>query len=257
MKLSKHLTQGWSVYLSQHEDAITVSENNHYRWMAFNDVVQSVMHKRKPWQLTLPHQITLLLPLLFFKPNRIIELGLGGGNLTRFLQHLSPDVILTTIEHSQHVIDCFSQYFNPEEAVLDIICADGMTWLNQQSISNHKNKFDWVICDVYQSKEFGFNAIVKQLEVLTENLDSQACLSINLPDISDTDINLCLTILKQLKPQHHITYFTIPNYLNIVIHLTPEHWQLHRLIQRNNKNYLSNLTLKRWRTFWRHGLHIN
>ncbi|GAW95701.1 MULTISPECIES: hypothetical protein [Colwellia] len=253
MRLAKHLAQGRLVYLSQQQDAITVSENDHYRWMAFSDVVQSVMHKRKPWQLTLPHQIALLLPLLFFRPTRIIELGLGGGNLTRFLQHLSPDIMLTTIDHSQGVIDSFAQYFNPEHAELDIVCADGMSWLAQQDAKT----MDWIICDVYQSQEFGFDTIVKQLETLTSKLDSQACLSINLPDLSDSDINLCLTILQQLQPDHHITYFNIPNYLNIVIQLTPQHWQLHRLIKRNKHSYLPQVKLQRWRKFWRHGQQLN
>ena len=253
MRLAKHLAQGRLVYLSQQQDAITVSENDYYRWMAFSDIVQSVMHRRKPWQLTLPHQIALMLPLLFFRPTRIIELGLGGGNLTRFLQHLSSDIMLTTIDHSQGVIDSFAQYFNPERAELDIVCADGMTWLTEQSAA----ELDWIICDVYQSQEFGFDAIVKQLETLTSKLNSQSCLSINLPDISDSDINLCLTILQQLQPDHHITYFNIPNYLNIVIHLTPAHWQLHRLIKRNKHSYLSQVTLQRWRQFWRHGQQLN
>lgn len=253
MQLAKHLAQGWLVYLSQQQDAITVSENDSYRWMAFSEVVQSVMRKRKPWQLTLPHHIAILLPLLFFKPTRIIELGLGGGNLTRFLQHLSPNIMLTTIEHSQDVIDSFTQYFNPEKVYLDIIFADGMTWLTQHDTSN----IDWVICDVYQSQELGFDCIINQLEVLTDKVDSQACLSINLPDISDHDINLCLTILQQLTPNHHITYFTIPNYLNIVIHLTPNTWQLHRLIKRNKQTYLPEVTLQRWRNFWPHGMQLN
>ncbi|WP_019026491.1 hypothetical protein [Colwellia piezophila] len=253
MQLAKHLAQGRLVYLSQQQDAITVSENNYYRWMAFSDVVQSVMHRRKPWQLTLPHQIALMLPLLFFRPTRIIELGLGGGNLTRFLQHLSPEVMLTTIEHSQCVIDSFEQYFNPEHAELDIVCADGMTWLAERN----SVELDWIICDVYQSQEFGFDAIVKQLETLTSCLNSQACLAINLPDISDNDINLCLTILQQLQPSHHISYFNIPNYLNIVIHLTPKDWPLHRLIKRNKHSYLPQVTLQRWRKFWRHGQQLN
>jgi len=253
MRLTKHLAQGRLVYLSQHQDAISVSENDYYRWMAFSDVVQSVMNKRKPCQLTLPHQIAIMLPLLFFKPARIIELGLGGGNLTRFLAQLSTDITLTTIEHSQSVIDSFSQYFNPEEVELAIVCADGLTWLAQQETS----EIDWIICDVYQSQEFGFDAIVKQLETLTDKLAAQSCLSINLPDISDTDINLSLTILQQLQPNHHITYFNIPNYLNIIIHLTPKSWLLHKLIKRNKQSYLSQVTVQRWRKFWPHGLQLN
>ncbi|TMM45022.1 hypothetical protein [Colwellia ponticola] len=253
MQLAKHLAQGRLVYLSQHQDAITVSENDHYRWMAFNDVVQSIMRKRKPWQLTLPHHIALLLPLLFCKPKRIIELGLGGGNLTRFLRHLSPDIMLTTVDHSQEVINYFEQYFNPDKVCFDLICADGMTWLAQQQTCN----IDWIICDVYHSQELGFDCIIKQLEVLTNKIDAQACLSINLPDINDHDINLCLTVLQQLTPNHHITYFTIPNYLNIVIQLTPNHWQLHRLIKRNKQCYLPGLILQRWRDFWPHGMQLN
>jgi spermidine synthase len=253
MQLAKHLAQGRLVYLSQQQDAITISENDSYRWMAFSDVVQSVMHKRNPWQLTLPHQVALLLPLLFFKPIRIIELGLGGGNLTRFLQHLSIEIVLTTIEHSQCVIDSFEQHFNPKKEDIDIIFADGITWLAQQNASD----IDWIICDVYQSQELGFDCIVKQLETLTSKLDPQACLSINLPDISDHDINLCLTILQQLQSNHHITYFNIPNYLNIIIHLTPKHWQLHRLIKRNKQSYLPHVTLYRWRKFWPHGQQLN
>lgn len=250
MQLAKHLAQGRLVYLSQQQDAITVNENDCYRWMAFSGVVQSIMRKRKPWQLTLPHHIALALPLLFFKPTRIIELGLGGGNLTRFLPHLSADITLTTVDHSQEVITCFKQHFNPEDALFELICADGMTWLSQQQTKD----IDWIICDVYQSQELGFDCIINQLETLTNKVAAQACLSINLPDISDHDINLCLTVLQQLTPNHHITYFTIPNYLNIVIQLTPKHWQLHRLIKRNKQCYLPKVVSQRWRSFWPHGM---
>jgi len=253
MRLAKHLAQARLVYLSQQQDAISVSENEYYRWMAFSNVVQSVMHKRKPCQLTLPHQIAIMLPLLFFRPTRIIELGLGGGNLTRFLQHLSPDIELTTIEYSQQVIESFGAHFNPEQVDLDIVCADGMTWLIEQDAT----ELDWIICDVYQSQEFGFDVIVKQLETLTDKLAAQSCLSINLPDINDSDINLCLTILQQLQPDHHITYFNIPNYLNIVIHLTPKSWLLHKLIKRNKQSYLPQVVAQRWRKFWPHGLQLN
>ncbi len=253
MRLAKHLAQGRLVYLSQQQDAISVSENDYYRWMAFSDVVQSVMNKRKPYQLTLPHQIAIMLPLLFFRPSCIVELGLGGGSLTRFLQHLSPDIKLTTIEYNQQVIDSFNQHFNPEKVDFNLVYADGMTWLKELDAT----ELDWIICDVYKSQEFGFDAIIKQLETLTDKLASQSCLSINLPDISDTDINLCLTILQQLQPAHHITYFTIPNYLNIVIHLTPRNWLMHKLIKRNKQSYLPQVTLQRWRRFWPHGLQLN
>ncbi len=253
MQLAKHLAQGRLVYLSRQQDAISISENDYYRWMAFNDVVQSVMNKRKPWQLTLPHQIALMLPLLFFKPSNIVEFGLGGGNFTRFLHHLSADITIKTVEYNQQVIDCFNQYFNPDDADYQLICADSISWLKEPNY----DEFDWLICDVYQAKHLGFDYMIKQLELLASNVSAQSCLSINLPDICDSDINLCLTILQQLMPSHHINYFEIPNYLNIVIHLTPSHWQLHKLLQRNKLTYLPPIILQRWRKLWRHSQQLN
>ena len=252
MKLEKHLSQGKLLYLSKHGDAISVSENDNFRWMAFNDVVQSIMHRRKPYLLTLPHQIALLLPLLLFRPKNIVELGLGGGNLTRFLTHLSTEINVTSLEYNQQVIDCFTEYFNVEQKIENIIHTDGLTWLADKETTN----IDWLICDVYRSDEFGFNNIIKQLEILTDKLNDNACLSINLPDISDEEINLCLSILQQLQSNHHISYFHIPSYLNIVIHLYPKHWPLHRLLKQKTKrehSYLSKRIFNRWRRFWPHG----
>ena len=90
MKLVKHIQQGQLIYFTQNNDSISVSENQHYRWLTFDNVVQSMMLKRQPWQLTFPHQISLLSPLLFFKPQEVVEFGLGGGNLARFLLHYLP-----------------------------------------------------------------------------------------------------------------------------------------------------------------------
>ena len=255
MKLDRHLSQGKLLYFSRHYDAISISENSHFRWLAFNDVVQSVMHQRKPHTLTLPHQLILLLPLLLYRPKKIVELGLGGGNLSRFLSALSCEIELTSVEYNPEVITCFSEYFNPCGTHFTIIGAEGLAWLNVQPADD----IDWLICDVYRSDESGFQGIVKQLEVLTEKLHSQSCLSINLPDVSDNEINLCLTLLLQLQVSHNIRYFHVPNYLNIVIHLYPKHWPLHRILSRGvqrNNNYLSPRVFNRWCKFWPHGQSI-
>ncbi|RHW77841.1 hypothetical protein [Colwellia sp. RSH04] len=249
MQLEKHLAQGRLVYLSQADDAISVSENDYFRWMSFSNVVQSVMHKRKPWQLTLPHQTVLLLPLLFYRPTTILQLGLGGGNLDRFLIHLSSQISLTSVEMSSKVIECFNQYFNPEEASIDIINNDGLLWLENQEA----NDFDWIICDIYKDDSQPFSHTIEQLEIITYNIDSHACASINLPDVSDDEINLALTVLQQLLPEHQLVYFHIPNYLNIVIHLCPHTWQINSLVKGNKASYLSKRVYNRWRNFWSHG----
>lgn len=257
MQLSKHLAQGKLLYLSQQQESLSVWENQYFRWLAFtNDkgeqVIQSVMHRRKPWQLTLPHQTALLLPLLFFKPQSVVELGLGGGNIDRFLAYTCADISIKTIEYSASVIEAFSQYFNPENSKIEIIHSDSRDWLAQ----NQNNRADWLICDIYQHKE-DFNETIKQLECLIANIDSSGCLSINLPDATDTEVNLCLTVLQQLSSEHNVVYFHIPNYLNIIIHLIPKHWQTFKLLKRNKDCFLPRRLFLQWRKFWRHGIEVD
>lgn len=253
MQLAKHVAQGKLTYLCQDGETISVYENEHYRWLAFSNfndeqVIQSVMLKRIPWKLTLPHQTALMLPLLFFKPKHIVELGLGGGNIQRFIEQVSKEIAITSIEHSRVVIDCFLQFFNPQNNQAQVIHHDSMQWLKQNN-----DTFDWYICDVYQNNIESYRAAVMQLEQITAKLTLNTCLSINLPDANDNDVNLFLTLLKGITGQHEIIYFHIPNYLNIVIHLIPKQWQIYKRIKRNKHSYLPQHTFSRWKKFWHHG----
>jgi spermidine synthase len=257
MQLSKHIAQGKLLYLSHGEESLSVSENKYFRWLAFNNdkdeqIIQSVMHKRKPWQLTLPHQTALLLPLLFFKPQSVVELGLGGGNLDRFLAHMCTNLSIKSIEYSALVIENFIRYFNPQQSEIEIIHASSNDWLVQKG----KTSPDWLICDVYQHKEQDVDKTITQLECLLDNINSNGCLSINLPDATDHEVNLYLTVLKQLSSEHNIIYFHIPNYLNIVIHLIPKHWQTFKLLKRNKNGYLPRKLFLQWRKFWLHGVEV-
>ncbi len=256
MQLAKHIENSNILYLSQNyenqsADAMSISENAHFRWLAFGDVVQSVMLKRQPWQLTLPHQVAMLLPLLFFKPKNIIELGLGGGNLARYLSHLSAEISFTSIECHQGVIDSFEQYFNPENESISIIHNRAELWLAEQQLSSDiTESLDWLLCDVYQQQLTDFKETIKLLELFMDKLTADTCLSINLPDSSDQEVNLCLTVLQQLQTHHRIIYFDVPNYLNIVIHVVPEHWRIDYPAKKNKYSYLSKRLYARGLTFW-------
>ncbi|ASP48101.1 hypothetical protein [Cognaticolwellia beringensis] len=256
MKLTQHVNQGRLVYLSNTADQITISENEYYRWLAFDDVIQSVMHLRRPEKLTLPHHYAALLPLLFFKPKKVIELGLGGGNLSRFLSTLHPDIQVLSIEFSQTVIDCFQCYFNPKNRPIVVENSEALVWL-QQLQSETESPVDWHICDVYQHHAKSFQSRVDLLTALIDNLQDNACLTINLPDLDDQEINLCLTILRQLQNSHHIIYFHIPRYLNVVIHLLPKHWMIDNVKKRSKATYLSSVQYLRWRKFFNQHMSAN
>jgi len=256
VKLARHVNQGQLVYLSNTADQITISENNHYRWLVFDDVIQSVMHLRKPERLTLPHHYAALMPLLFFKPTNIVELGLGGGNLSRFLTALSPKIQVQSIELSQTVINCFQKYFNPLQHHIDIKNTDALSFLEQTRDSSAFVN-DWLICDVYQHHANSFKNKVALLTALVENLAIDGCLTINLPDLDDQEINLCLTILRQLQSSHHIIYFHIPRYLNVVIHLLPKPWMINNLKKRSKTSFLAQSQYRRWRSFFSYHMSAN
>lgn len=257
MQLAKHITQGKLTYLSKDKEAISVCENAHYRWLAFickngEQIIQSVMLKRNPCKLTLPHQTALMLPLLFFKPNHIVELGLGGGNIVRFINGISKTITMHSVENNSTVIDCFNQYFNPQNNQVHIVFNDSKQWL-----SENNQDYDWYICDVYQQEIQSYDNTVQQLENIIANIKPNTCLSINVPDATDNEVNLLLTILKEVSTHHEITYFHIPNYLNIIIHLIPKEWQTYKRIKRNNYSYLPKRMFSRWKRFWLHGKNLS
>jgi spermidine synthase len=271
MKLNKHICQGKLLHRVINsagllESEITVSENNHFRWMAFDDVVQSVMNKRKPWLLTLPHQNVMLFPLLFFKPNNIVELGLGGGNIRRFIEHLSSNIQIDSVEHSAEVIDCFNQYFSPDSTThskqpanlinanqakrnTQLFYQDSNIWL----FSKESKQYDWYICDIYQQNLASYDSTVKHLSSLMDHITGETCLTINVPDATDNEIALCLMLLKEQSVDHNVVYFNIPNYLNVVILLIPKHWQLHQRLRINSNSYLAKSLFSRWKKFWELG----
>ena len=262
MQLAKHIDNSELLYSSQSydnkaADAISISENNCFRWIAFGEVIQSVMHKRKPWLPTLPHQTMLLLPLLFFKPQKIVELGLGGGNLARFLSHLSDDISFTSVECDEVVIRCFNQYFNPENASISIIHSRAEIWLADKALSGDTTEsLDWLICDIYQQQLIDFKETINLLAIFMSAISDNTCLSLNLPDANDQDVSLCLTVLQQLQSNHHIVYFHVPNYLNVVIHVIPRHWPINFPKINNKHSYLNKRIYKRALRFWQHSKEI-
>ena len=249
MKLTKHLSQGQLLHFIQSDEQITVHENEHYRWLAFNDTVQSVMLKRKPWQLTLPHQTALMLPLLFTQPNQIAEFGLGGGNISRFLVHYLSNLSLHSIEYSKNVINCFQRYFNPEQQNINLHHSSALDWLHH----NKKIKPDWLICDIYQTSQSIEDSIQLTKNIL-KTLTKDAIFSINLPNPSNDEINYFLEVLRQISPNRDLVYFHIPNYLNVIIHLIPNK-QLHTHTDRAaNSSVLPTFKQKRWQDLWRYGI---
>ena len=244
MKLAAHLQQSKLLYLQQSNENLSVAENKHYRWLQFDNVVQSIMLKRVPSKLTIPHQYYLMLPLLYSRPVKIVELGLGGGNLVRFLKKKFPQVSIVSIERNQEVIECFQYYFNPENIHHLIINSTFELWLIKQK----KHFCDWLIYDIYQTGKDPLN-FINQISAIMKKMTRSSWLSVNLPDVNEHELNIILLHLSSIKKNRTMHYFQIPSYKNIIIHLCPENFELIELSTALPKHLYS-----RGSSLWQHGM---
>ncbi|WP_286234615.1 hypothetical protein [Thalassotalea sediminis] len=238
MKLITHLQQGSIRYFFNNNLSFTVLENPHYRWLNFGHVTQSIMLKRKPYLLTLPHQYFIVIPLLFISPNRVIEFGLGGGNLLRFLAHYFPQITYKCIEQSSDVITCFHRFFNPQHCQYRLHNQSCKQWLH----TNTLKEVDWIIYDIYSSEnnDVDLNVIRKMLSELNTN----SWLTINIPSDKSRNINHTLQKLNVLKQQRSLVYFQVPHYKNTIIHLHPK--SISTLTQKYIPSYYTKRAINLW-----------
>lgn len=217
MPLSRHLAQGRLLYFTHKPDAISISENDHLRWMAFDNIVQSVIRKNKPQQLTLPHQWALMMPLLNCTPTKIIEFGLGAGNHLLFLASLHANIQHQVIESSKQVIDLALEFFALTPFKNAIINQGAQQWLDDHLTISQ----DWIIFDIYQKAKFRDNSYNQLLSDVIDKLPSTSILSINFPDCTEKEMKFWLIQLAN-KKTHNIHLYSVPHFKNQIMHLIPK-----------------------------------
>ena len=96
----------------QGRESIQVRQMNQFRWLLINETLQSVVEKRRPARLLFPHlQYLARLWQELEEPNKILELGLGGGAIRNYLQHTYPQSHLTSVDKNPDIIHCYKRYF--------------------------------------------------------------------------------------------------------------------------------------------------
>ena len=106
--------------------------------------VQSSMDPARPTELVLDYSRVMMAALLFVpEPRRIGMIGLGGGSLVKYCHHHLPRAHIAVAEISPDVIALRSRFhIPPDDARLQVICADGADWIAQ-----HDDAFDLLLVD--------------------------------------------------------------------------------------------------------------
>ncbi|WP_369621422.1 spermidine synthase [Pseudoalteromonas distincta] len=124
-------------------DHIQVREHEQLRWLLINDTLQSVIDLNNPDLLLFPHLLCLGKHWQALKPpQKVLELGLGGGAIRNYLQHKYPKAKITSVEKNADIIDCYTQFFSSNKNE-QLLCADA-----QQILKSAQN-IDWIILDLF------------------------------------------------------------------------------------------------------------
>ena len=135
---------------------VTISEMDGCRYLHFGtEWVQGAMRIRKPDWLELEYAQQMMAWMLFIeRPQRIVQLGLGTGALTKFCYRQFPDAQVTAVELNPAVISiCQSMFKLPaNDERLQVLEMDAELFVNEHS---RYGTLDVLQVDVYDATARG------------------------------------------------------------------------------------------------------
>lgn len=138
------------------DELLTLSQSGDIRYLHFGtEWVQSAVRLSNPVELTLEYAHYMMITWLWCdKPQRILQLGLGGGALTRFGYHFFPQTQINVVEWNPKVIEvCGTLFKIPRDSErLRIVNDDAANYVADKK--NHAC-FDWIQIDLYDAQSEG------------------------------------------------------------------------------------------------------
>jgi spermidine synthase len=143
---------GRYLVLKDHDEfgPVEVVEDEKHRSLHFgNPVNQSEMSLNDPYALTLDYTRVMAMALLFHSsPRSVLNLGVGGGSIPKFLWKYFPECHLDLVERSPLVADISYNYFSfPKDARLQYHIVDALDFLKEST-----EKYDLIFIDLFQQK---------------------------------------------------------------------------------------------------------
>jgi len=180
-------------------------------------VVQSAMSLHQPARLCLPHQRSIA-EQLPKQASRILELGLGGGDLTRHLAARWPDARHDCVDLDAEILTLFQQFFLPSSGGSPRLHhADALHFLHQSQES-----YDLVLLDLFSQDG---NPLLLFQAPLYQALASRlsGTLIINLLPRTRLEQTQALRLAEEWIGPTHV--HDVPGYRNVILHATRQHGQ--------------------------------
>lgn len=191
---------------------LSVREDEHYRWLLLDDVVQSVRQKACPENLCLPHQ-HLLQTLFPTHLDSILHLGLGGGDFLRWCHFRYPAIRQTAVDLNADIVRLYQTYFQGDETP-DLHVADAFRFLNETTA-----QYDLVVIDLFADD--GAPAALFRAETyasLQRCLPTSGRVIVNLLPRTPQEV---VQIQQLLRPWGDVAHIQVAQYRNHLIWTTP------------------------------------
>lgn len=129
---------------------LAVVERGRRRYLAYcaagQFVYQSAIDLDRPLELAARYMRLMMLGIVYADPcERIVQIGVGAGNMAGYVIRNFPDVVVHAIDIDPHAVELGMRWFGLEEDPrLKLEIADGVAWLEAA-----RGPFDVVMLDAY------------------------------------------------------------------------------------------------------------
>ena len=196
---------------------LRVRQHGQYRWLQMADAsIQSLVDVRAPSRVLSPSVVLMLMGLAFTQGrSRLLNLGLGGGAIERYLRIDFPDLVVESVEVDSLVVAAAREHFMlPDSQIVHEQDAE-------RFIANASGHYDLVLCDLFFADQ-----LAPCVERSSFFADIKRCLSpggVCVMNLLYTDQNALVNALKAARTHLPATWLIeIQGHQNVIAYFMHE-----------------------------------
>ncbi|WP_271271689.1 spermine/spermidine synthase domain-containing protein [Aliamphritea hakodatensis] len=193
--------------------SLRVLEKNSIRWIQLDEhYLQAAMDTDEPSRPVFAYVQAMMMSLVMgSEPRSLLNLGIGGGAVERFVTRHLPGCDIVSVELNADVLSAARRYFALPESV-KVIEADAFEYLQQTA-----EQYDLICVDLFGSDGCQDRLLEESLWLsLYERMHFTGCLVVNLLLTEQAVLLQVVTIIRQYFS--HVVIFHMEGFENVVIY---------------------------------------
>lgn len=198
------------------QGSVKIFENKLFRWLCFNneEAIQSCMLRKHPATLSLPYQQFMMMWQLLSEqlPQRACLLGLGGGDMVRYLRETFPVMEILAVDSNPLIAQLASKFFHiqPDKS-LTIEIAEAEDFITKP------DQYDLLLIDIIVDRTLPVNFLTGDFwQHCQQRVNKQGVIVLNV--ILETEQHF-IQLLEILRKEFGYLPFCmgVPDHKNIVL----------------------------------------